>query len=1365
MERGDRIAQRFEIERLAGSGGMGDVYRALDHRTGCHVAVKLMQGDDREVARRFAQEATLLEELVHPGVVRHVAHGVSEAGRLYLAMEWLDGEDLGQRLEREGLSMADSLRLVARAADAVGAAHERGIVHRDLKPSNLFLVDGAVDALRVLDFGVAHQGASTLAATGTGTLLGTPAYMAPEQARGERAIDARADVYALGAVLFECLTGRTPFVSESIMGLLAKVLLEEAPRLHTLVPDVPAALDALVARMLAKEPEGRPRDGRTLAQELAALGELDHDARPSPSAPPSAITGREQRLLCVILAGAAARGDGLAGSGEDGADTPADLDPASMAKTMTPEEATGELDALRVATARFDARVELLLDGSVLATLSSSGVATDQAARAARCALALRAILPDAPMALATGRGVMGARWPVGEVIEGAASLLAAPEEAPRLSGTIAKAVIAGLRPIRIDETTGGLLDGRFEVGGDTRGLELRGERETVDAERRVLGKEVPCIGRDRELAALHEELERCIFEPMAQATLVTAAAGVGKSRLAREFVEEARRRHDLEVWIARGDPTAAGTPLGLLSEAIRRTAGVVDGEPLDVKRQKLRARVRRTLGGDAADRVTDFLGELVAVPFPDEDRVELRAARRDAMLLNDQMRRAFEDWLDAESAAQPVLIVLEDLHWGDLPSVRFLDSALRRLPDRPWMVLALARPDVRQVFPHLWAERGLHEVRLGELTKKGSEALVRRVLGDGLAPERVRRLVELAAGNAFYLEELIRSVAARGEDDTAEPPGTVLAMVQARLEGLEGEARRVLRAASVFGQVFWRGGVLALLGGSERTTQGGGWLSELVQRELIERRRESNFPGEEEYTFRHALVRDAAYATLTEADRAVGHRLAGQWLERAGALDPNVLADHLERGGDPRAAVTWYRRAAQQAFRGNDFEGALRRADKAIACAGQGPAPRASVPAASSRISAILAPRAARTLIQGQAPAPPPPSADDETIGELLLLSAEAHKWRGQFGEAEARAREAMDKLPAGSPPWFAASGELALASGRVGRRDTLAQLGVDLTARARTRAPSPMQVVASARVAVELFVAGLVDLGDDLLDAIEDASGEVAEREPAVAARLAGARSWRALMAGDPAGYLRLEQEAALAYERAGDVRNACLARANAGYAAVEMGAYADAEQSLRETLAAAEKMGLSAIAAGARQHLGRALGMRGIVAEAREVQREALRVFTDQGHRRMEAGSRIHLAELALCEGDLAGAEDEARRAVEAAARVPATRAYALAALARVLLRERPSEARAAAKEAMDTLGSLGGVEDGEALVRLVYAQALRATGDAAGARGAIEAARARLLGRATKIQDAAFRASFLERVPENARTLALADAWCG
>lgn len=172
--------------------------------------------------------------------------------------------------------------------------------------------------------------------------------------------------------------------------------------------------------------------------------------------------------------------------------------------------------------------------------------------------------------------------------------------------------------------------------------------------------------------------------------------------------------------------------------------------------------------------RVAAFLGEIAGAPFPDSDSLPLRVARQDAQLMNEQMRAAFLDFLTAETEATPVLLVLEDVQWGDRPTVQFLDVALRDLRERPLFILASARPLVHELFPDLWAERHIQNIPLKQLGKKASERLVRHVLGDGAERDLVDRLVRLSEGNAFYLEELIRATA---EGQRSDLPETVVGM------------------------------------------------------------------------------------------------------------------------------------------------------------------------------------------------------------------------------------------------------------------------------------------------------------------------------------------------------------------------------------------------------------------------------------------------------------------------------------------------------------------------------------------------------------------------------------------------------------
>jgi tetratricopeptide (TPR) repeat protein len=243
-----------------------------------------------------------------------------------------------------------------------------------------------------------------------------------------------------------------------------------------------------------------------------------------------------------------------------------------------------------------------------------------------------------------------------------------------------------------------------------------------------------------------------------------------------------------------------------------------------------------------------------------------------------------------------------------------------------------------------------------------------------------------------------------------------------------------------------------------------------------------------------------------------------------------------------------------------------------------------------------------------------------------------------------------------------------------------------------------------------------------------------------------------------------MKRTEAAAIALEQMGNLRDLCSTRANLGDALAVMGRWPLAELTLRAALASAARLGLPSTAALARHNLGRVLAQRGKLDEARSVEVAAVEAYVALGNRRMEGGSRIYLAGIEQLAGDLAAAEREARRAVETLSAAPAVRCYALGALARVLLASgRAAEAAEVALEAMRLMDELGAIDAGESLVRLVHAEALAESGDQAGAKRAITAARERLLSRAARIRDRESRDSFLANVAENARTLTLATAW--
>jgi tetratricopeptide (TPR) repeat protein len=1254
---GDVVADRFEVESVAGEGGMATVYRARDRDRGEVVALKVLRsvGD-----AAFLREAQLLAHIVHPGIVRCIAFGKMDDGRAYIATEWLEGQTLRRKLASGPLPVSEAVDLARRGAEALAAAHQWGVVHRDVTPANILVLGGG--AVKLLDFGIAHAG---FAPSSTVAGLGTPGYLSPEQARGDARIDPRADVFSLGCVLYECLSGRRPFEAEHSVAALARVLFDEVPRLRELRADVPRALDALVARMLSKEPEARPADGAAVAAELASLAIGDAAPPPASSTSRAALGEQETRTSSVVV-------------GWIGADARDEIVP------RLPERV----------------RIEWLPNGAMVAMASGrEGSATENAVVCARIALALARARGDARAAVATGR--TASRAGDGEGFGDAA----------RRAAELAKAAPGGVA--LVDEPTAGLLGDRFELGPFAVGLELL--RETINGPRTLLGRDVPCVGRDREIGLVLGTAEECFDEQVARVVLLLGPAGIGKSRVREEVVGRLRAFSPRPVaWIARGDPTRSGNAMGLVAQLIASACAIEADDPPEVRGRKIvdRAALHVPLG--EVPRVVEFLGVLVrgATEAPS---LQLRAAREDPILMGDQLKRAVEDFVLAELRAGPVAMILEDLQWGDAASVRAIDALLARARDLPLFVLALGRPEARDAFPRLWAQREPLELALGALAPKSVAQVVRAALGE--VPEGVvEALVERSGGNPFTLEELVRAHAS----GATSLPDSVIAMLQARIGALEPEARRVLRAASVFGRAFEAEGVLALLGDGVTREQVAAWLEWLGSRELVSRRGAA-------FAFRHALVRDAAYAMLTDDDRALGHRLAAAWLARSGASDAWTLAAHHEAGHDTAAAARSWAAAAWHALEVSDLGAAAERAARARALARE--APGAMV---------------------------------DE--GAMWLIEAEARRWRGEYADAERCAAAALEALAPGGVRWFQAAAELVTAAGSRGNRDDVARVAAlvgDALARVDPAdAAFVAAVVAVARAALQLTVLGEFRRGDELLGRL----AALALPEDALLARgrVQQALATRAAMKPDPGAYVRHTREAVEAFARAGDARNACVQESTLGFALLEVGAVDEARSHLERALGVAEAMGLRAVVATARHALGIAALRGGDAATAVLLQKQAELDLRGR-NARLEGGAHMQIALAMLACGELEAARAHATRAVELLCANPPSLAPALAVLSQV--RRGAGEVAAAldaATEAMMLLGRLGGLDTGEAKVRLAHGEAMLAAGRDEEARAALAAARRRLEEIAARIDDETLRRGFLERVPDHVRTLELAQS---
>ncbi len=878
---------RFVIEREVGRGGVGIVFRALDRITAQTVALKVIaiSGVDAGEEARFAREGRILAGLSSPGIVKVVAFGQLDEGQPFVAMEWLEGEDIAQRQKRKPVTVAEAIDIAAQVSDALANAHEHGIVHRDVKPSNVFLVGSGENqvgemTIKLVDFGVASAEDARL--TKTGAIVGTPAYMAPEQARGESEVDIRSDIYSLGATLFEMLTGRPPHVGPTPIAVLAKLVTTPAPRLRELFPDAPLALDELIGQLLSTFPDERPSSAADVSRELRRIrADLE-----SPEAQSAFDTSTEPPMSIGSIVLSTSRGLG------------GQRLVTSILATFVPKGPARHrlLSHLR---ARGAEATELGGD-AIVAHFGVQKTLGDEAARALD--LGMRLAKTNSAVGIATGRSRIDRTKPTGEVVDRAAAL----------------ARDARRGQVLADTTTSELARGRYEFLLRADGTAVVGN--AVVARRELVGG-APFVGREAELAQIMSGFERSADDKTAILITVTGLPGIGKTRLVREALAGIGS-HPLSPKLAlvRCESFSKGQALGVMSDIARALTGLTKGASRDDLMDALSALIpHRPAQFDSLQR--DLLGRLLtneALP----ESVDIRGAR-DALWL------ALTEATLSSTARAPLLLALEDAQWADSESLAWLDHVMGRAVKHPFCVLISARPAFVRENGKRFSGRDHVRIELRPLAKRTVRAIAKAMLGERALGESGEALLEAiaaqASGSPLFAEELSR-LAAQGRDATGAL--TIEAAIQVHLDALDEDLRESVARLSVFGLQGWDAGLEALgvRGGHEA-------LRALGAAELLVEQASSRFRDTREWAFKHALTREVAYASLGEDDLHDLHAKAGLWLAKMGEDDATV-ARHLELGGKPKEAATFLERAARRALATSAHADAASFAEKALAFA-----------------------------------------------------------------------------------------------------------------------------------------------------------------------------------------------------------------------------------------------------------------------------------------------------------------------------------------------------------------------------------------------------------------------------------------------
>jgi class 3 adenylate cyclase/tetratricopeptide (TPR) repeat protein len=927
---------RYVVRGSLGRGGFGEVYLGHDTQLDRQVAIKVMRDESAQAPgaeQQSLREARKLAQLRHPGIVAVHDVGVHE-GQVYIVSDYVEGVDLGRWSRENRPSWGETARIVAAVADALAHAHARLIVHRDVKPDNIILTSDRMPVL--LDFGLALA-EDQAGGEERGLVSGTPYYMSPEQALGTaHRIDGRTDVYSLGVVLYELLTGRVPFRSNMFPELLRQVCEDEPQPPRQLVPEIPAELERICLKTLAKHQQDRYTTAGDFAEELRQVLEVDprstmlrqtavqHPAYQSelsqPSFRPQTLTSAsvrrareaERRQVTVLVCGC------------DVFDSQAYLE-------VDAEDQTRMLRAFQEtcenAINQFGGTVVQCDEKGLLVCFGFPLAFEDAAVRAARAGLSLLEGMKSLSDrfrqdSLELNPWITVHTGPA--VVESKESVVSLVGDARNVAVRLNEVAVAG--QLICTQSTHRLLQGSFQssslgskrVKGAVQPIELFRIEKAAIGNRFEAVSPVglsPLTGRDQEIGLLKDRWEQA-QEGMGQVVFLVGEPGLGKSRLVHTMKQHVlgqmvEGEMDSPVIEWRCSPHFQNTGLYPAVDFYERALEFSREEPPKDRFDRLLHRLQRY--DLARPETVPLWASLLSLPTPDGFApLALSPVRK-----REETFRTLFDWIGARASRKPILFVVEDLHWADASTLEFLGQFLAEGLHNSILTVLTYRPEFKPPWSAVAQQTTL---ALNRLTRRQAGDLMRKKAERAVPEALIDEIYERTGGVPLFVEEFIKMAQESGVPDREEQghafttlikreiPATLQDLMMSRLDRMEGE-REVVQLAATLGREFPYELLAAAATMDESTLQTE--VAKLVQAEILYSKGKAPRCS---YIFKHALLEDAAYNSLVKGTRQQFHKRVAQVLEerfpQTVATQPELIAHHFTEAGLADNAASYWLKA-----------------------------------------------------------------------------------------------------------------------------------------------------------------------------------------------------------------------------------------------------------------------------------------------------------------------------------------------------------------------------------------------------------------------------------------------------------------------